>query len=168
MGRRIVAESAVTGVCAVPKKYRVTLTEEERTDLQRLISTGKQSARALTHARVLLKADQAQGGPGWSDEAIAEALEVSIPTIARVRQRFVEGGPEAALHRRRSSKPRVCKLDGHQEAHLLALACSAPPEGRAHWSLRLLADKMVEFGYAESVSHELVRRTLKKTRSSPT
>lgn len=152
----------------MPKKYRVTLTEEERTDLQRLISTGKQSARTLTHARILLKADQAEGGPGWSDEAIAEALEVSIPTIARVRQRFVEEGPEAALYRRPPSKPPACKLDGSQEAHLIALACSAPPEGRAHWSLRLLADQVVALGYAESASHELVRRTLKKTNSSRT
>jgi transposase len=147
-------------------KYRVTLTEEERADLQELVSRGKAAARALTHARILLKADAGEDGPAWSDEAIAEALDVSLSTLHRVRQRFVEESLDAALHRRPPSKPTPCKLDGHQEAQLIALACSEAPEGRAKWSLRLLAEKMVEFGYVADVSHELVRRTLKKMNSS--
>jgi transposase len=152
----------------VAVKYRVTLTEEERTDLQTLIGSGQAPARTLTHARILLKADAGEGRPAWSDEAIVEALDVSLSTIHRVRQRFVEESLEAALHRRPPSKPTPCKLDGHQEAQLIALACSEAPEGRAKWSLRLLAEKMVEFGYVTDVSHELVRRTLKKTNSSRT
>jgi transposase len=152
----------------MPVKYRVTLTDEERADLQGLVSSGRGAARTLTHARILLKADAAEGGPAWSDEAIAEALDVSLSTIHRTRQRFVEESCEAALHRRPPIKTTPCKLDGHQEAHLIALACSAPPEGRRRWSLRLLADKLVEFGHVESASHELVRRTLKKTNSSRT
>ncbi len=152
----------------MPVKYRVTLTDEERTHLTELVTTGKTTARTLTHARILLKADAAEGGPAWSDEAIAQALDVSLSTIHRTRQRFVEESLDAALHRQAPFQPRACKLDGHQEAHLLALACGAPPAGRNRWSLRLLADRMVEFGYVESVSHELVRRTLKKTSSSRT
>jgi transposase len=147
-------------------KYRITLTDEERTHLTELITTGKAAARTLTHARLLLKADQAEGGPGWSDDAIAEALDVSPSTIHRVRQRFVEESLDAALHRQTPLRPRPRKLDGHQEAHLIALSCSEPPEGRNRWSLRLLADRMVELGYAQDLSHELVRRTLKKTKSS--
>ena len=148
------------------KKYRVTLTDEERAELQRVIRAGKGSARALAHARILLKADQAPGGPAWTDEAIAEAVEVSLPTIERVRQRCVEAGLGAALRPRpaRAHKPR--KLDGAQEAHLIALACSPPPTGREGWSLRLLADKLVELEVVADISHETVRRTLKKTNSS--
>jgi transposase len=149
-------------------KYRVTLTDEERTHLTELVTTGRAAARTLTHARLLLKADQAEGGPAWSDDAIAEALDVSFSTIHRVRQRFVEESLDAALHRRPALRPRPGKLDGHQEAHLIALACSEPPEGRNRWSLRLLADRMVELGHAQDLSHELVRRTLKKTKSSRT
>ena len=150
------------------KKYRVTLTQDERAAMEQLLRRGKGAARTLTHARILLKADAAEGGPAWTDTAIIEALDVSRSTVERVRQRFVEEGLEAALHRRLPRVPRATKLDGTQEAQLIALACSVPPEGRAHWSLRLLADKMVAFGYAEDVSHELVRRTLKKTNSSRT
>jgi transposase len=148
------------------KRYRVTLTPTERADLEQLTRVGKAAARALAHARILLKADQAPGGPAWTDEAIATALEVSIPTIERVRQRFVEAGLEAALRPRpaRAHKPR--KLDGAQEARLIALACSQPPAGRDGWSLRLLADRVVELEYVEAISHETVRRTLKKTSSS--
>lgn len=148
------------------KRYLVTLTDTERTELEQLISAGKAAARALAHARILLKADQAPGGPAWTDEAIATAVEVSIPTIERVRQRFVEEGLEAALRPRaaRAHKPR--KLDGAQEAHLIALACSEPPAGRDGWSLRLLANTFVELEQGAAVSYETIRRTLKKTRSS--
>jgi transposase len=145
------------------KKYHVTLTESERADLRALIGAGKAAARTLAHARILLKADRAAGGPAWSDEAIAPAVEVSVPTIERVRQRFVLEGLEAALRPRpaRGRKPR--KLDGAGEARLIALACSEPPAGHGQWSLRLLADTLVELEYVEAISHETVRQVLKQT-----
>jgi transposase len=145
------------------KKYLVTLTTDEREELNALISAGKASAKKLAHARILLKADQVDGGPAWSDETIAEAVEVSTDTVARVRQRFVEQGLEAALIRKKQDKPsRERILDGAAEAKLLAVACSGPPEGRAVWTLTMLADKLVELRVVESVSRETVRRVLKK------
>lgn len=148
------------------KKYRVTLTDDERSMLTTLISSGSAPARTLTHARILLKADQAEGGSAWTDQAIHAALDVGLSTIARVRERFVEQSLDAALHRHSSPRHRQRLLDGAEEAHLLAVACSAPPEGRERWTLRLLADKMVELEYVEGVSHETVRQILKKTSSS--
>ena len=149
------------------KKYLVTLTAEERQSLHDLITAGKASARKLAHARILLKADQADGGPAWPDERIAEALDVGPSTIARVRQRFVEQGPDAALGRKPQDRPsRPRKLDGRAEARLIALACSAPPDGRREWTMRLLADRLVELEVVDAVSDETVRRALKKTRSS--
>jgi transposase len=148
------------------KKYRVTLTEDERTMLTTLITTGTAAARTLTHARILLKADQAAGGPAWTDEAIGDALDVSLSTIARVRDRFVEESIDAALHRQSGPRPHQRLLDGAEEAHLLALTCSAPPDGNERWTLRLLADKLVELEYVDHVSHETVRQVLKKTNSS--
>src|SRR5687768_13102685 len=116
------------------KKYLVTLTPDERADLARLIAAGKASARTLAHARILLKADQADGGPGWDDARAAEATEVTARTVERVRRRFVERGLEAALHRKPQEKPsRERKLDGAAEARLVALACSKAPDGRAEW-----------------------------------
>jgi transposase len=151
------------------KKYVVTLTEEERRQLSDLIAAGKAAAQKLTHARILLKADAAPAGPAWADEKIAEAVEVSAATVERVRQRFVERGLEAALTRKRQDRPsRPPALDGAAEARLIALACSQPPAGRAAWTLRLLADKLVELEVIDSVSHEAVRRALKKTNSSRT
>ncbi len=140
------------------KKYIVTLTDTERQTLKTLISAGKGAARRLAHARILLKSDQ-----GLTDEEIVKAVEVSRPTVERVRKRFVEESVEAALDPRRAEKPRPRKLDGHQEAQLVALACSAPPLGQVRWTLRLLAEKMVELEYVDSLSYETVRRTLKKT-----
>lgn len=149
------------------KKYTVTLTEEERTELHKLTNAGKGAARRLTHARILLKADAAPGGPAWIDTDIAEALDVSIATVERVRQRFVEEGFEAAMDRKPRLRPaRQPKLDGRAEAHLIALACSAPPEGRTRWTLQLLADKLVELELVDTICDETVRRVLKKTRSS--
>lgn len=149
------------------KKYHVTLRGEERRELEGLISAGKAAARKLTHARILLKADEAAGGPNWSDEQIAEALEVGLSTVWRVRQRFVEEGPAAALVPKPSPRVYERKLDGRGEAHLIALACSSPPQGRKTWTLQLLADRMVALGYAPDLSYETVRRVLKKTRPSP-
>jgi transposase len=146
----------------MPAKYIVTLTPEERTMLETLIASGTAPARKLTHARILLKADSAEGGPGWADEDIRAALDVSLPTIHRVRQQFVEEGPEAALCRRRPAGERTRKLDGVQEAQLIAVACSAPPDGQKRWSLRLLADRLVDLEVVDDVSHETIRQVLKK------
>jgi len=149
------------------KKYRVTLTAAEREELEGLLVRGKADVRKLKHAQVLLKADGAPGGPGWTDERIAAAISVGVATVERLRQRFVEEGLAAALSPYRGGK-RIYehKLDGEQEARLVALACSAPPEGRGRWSLRLLASRMVELRHSDVLSHETVRRTLKKTPSS--
>jgi transposase len=144
--------------------YRVTLTADDRQGLQEMIAAGKAAAQKLAHARILLKADAAPDGPAWTDERIAEAVEVSIATVERVRQRFVEQGLEAALVRKPQDRPsRQPKLDGRAEARLIALACSKPPEGRTEWTMQLLADKLVELEVVGSVSDETVRRTLKKT-----
>src|SRR5213078_2834091 len=127
------------------KKYKVTLTTEERQDLHNLIATGKAAAKKLTHARMLLKADAAPGRPAWTDDRIAEAVEVSAATVERVRQRFVEHGLEAALARKKQDRPsRERVLDGSAEARLIAVACSPVPRGRKAWTLRMLADKLVE------------------------
>ena len=150
------------------KKYPVTLTEAEREQLKNLIAAGTAPARKLTHARILLKADQSSEGPGWVDEQVAEAVETSQPTVARVRKQYFEEGLEAALNRRPPNREYQRKLDGEQEARLVALACSEPPEGQARWSLRLLADKLVELEVVEEISYQTVRRTLKKTLSSRT
>jgi transposase len=151
------------------KKYLVTLTADEREQLNAMITVGTASAKKLAHARVLLKADQGENGPAWVDEVIAEAVEVSTDTVARVRQRFVEQGLEAALVRKKQDRPsRERVLDGSAEARLLAVACSDPPDGRAAWTLTMLADKLVELEVVERVSRESVRRVLKKTLSSRT
>jgi transposase len=144
------------------KRYAVTLTEVERADLRGLISSGKGAARRLAHARVLLKADQ-----GLIDERIAAEVEVGTATVERVRKRFVEAGLAALLDPRRPEGFRQRKIDGEVEAHLVALACGAPPEGKARWTLRLLAGRLVELEYLPDVSHETVRRALKQTSLLP-
>jgi len=143
----------------MPKKYVVTLTAEERQYLRQMLSGGEEKVRKLARARILLKADE-----GWRDEALSEALYSSVSTIERTRRRFVEEGLEAALNRRRSTRRYERKLDGNAEAHLVALACSAPPEGRERWTLRLLAEALVSLEQVDidSVSHETVRQVLKK------
>ena len=151
------------------KKYRVTLTAAERDELERLLARGKADVRRLKHAQVLLKADQAEGGSAWTDERIVAALDVGVATVQRLRQRFVEEGLQAALRPYRVGKRLYQrKLDGEQEAKLLALACSTPPDERGRWTLRLLAGRMVELKHVDTVSHETVRQVLKKTRSSRT
>src|SRR5688572_7476344 len=124
------------------KRYLVTLTERERAALGQRVATGRATARVLTHARILLKADEGPQGPAWTDEQIATALDASRSTISRVRQRFVEQGLEAALRPQRPHREYRRRLDGAQEAHLVALACTPPPLGRRRWTLRLLADKL--------------------------
>jgi transposase len=145
------------------KKYKVTLDAGERRSLLDLIAAGKASALKLARARILLKADAADGGPAWPDGRIAEAVEVRIAAVERVRRRFVEQGLEAALVRKAQARPsRERALDGRAEARLIALACSKPPDGRKAWTMRLLADKLVELEVVESISDETVRRALKK------
>jgi hypothetical protein len=144
-------------------KYAVCLSEVERARLRTLIGTGTAPARELAHARILLKADQGEGGPGWNDTAIAGALEVCTRTVARVRQQYVTEGLAAALQRRMPQRVYPRKLDGEAEARLIALACGTPPHGQTRWSLRLLADELVRLEVVEAVSHETVRRTLAQT-----
>ena len=148
------------------KKHIVTLTGAERRMLQEMLSRGKTAARKLMHARILLKADAGPAGPGWNDDAIAEGLDVGRATVERVRKEFVEEGLEAALERHKPRRQYLRALDGDGEAHLVALTCQKPPEGRSRWTLRLLADRMVQLGYVEQVSYQTVRRTLKKTNLS--
>ena len=146
------------------KKYKVTLTDEERQQLSDLIAAGKAAAKKLMHARILLKADAAKGSPGWDDAAIAEALDCGTRTVARVRKKYAAGGLDVALHRKKPTGRQYRKLDGDQEARLVAIACSAPPAGKARWTLKMLADRLVELEVVDAVSDETVRRTLKKTR----
>lgn len=153
--------------CCMKKKYIVTLTQAERQQLSDMIAAGKGAARRLAHARILLKADQSPDGPGLLDDAIAEAVEVSRPTVERVRKLFVEEGLQTALNRRLPRRTYLRKLDGEQEARLIAEACSAPPEGNVRWTLRLLADRLVELEIVDSVSHETVRQVLKKNELKP-
>lgn len=150
----------------MPKKYVVKLKPDERKHLLKLVRDGTCSAKSLTHARILLKADCAQDQPSWTDEAISDALDVSAATVKRIRQKYVGHGLEAAVKRRSRTRERARRLDGNQEAHLIALACSQPPTGHVRWTLRLLADRMVELAYVDELSHETVRRTLKKTSSN--
>jgi hypothetical protein len=146
------------------KKYIVTLTDDERQSLSALVTSGKAAAKRITHARILLKADAADEGPNWRDADIALALDIDIRTVERVRERFVDQGLEGALARKPQCRlSRLPVFDGDAEARLIALACSRPPEGRARWTLRLLADRLVELEVVEAVSHETVRRTLRKT-----
>jgi transposase len=151
------------------KKYRVTLTLAEREELERLLARGKADVRKIKHAQILLKADEAESGPAWPDARIAEAFAAGITTVERVRQRFVEEGFASALSPYRGGQ-RIYerKLDGAQEAHLIALACSAPPDGQARWTLRLLAQHRVERADVDTLSYETVRQTLKKERPQPT
>ena len=144
------------------KRYVVRLTDREREELRRLVSKGRGAAYKIRHANILLLADA--DGPGWTDARIAEAVGVHSFTVRNVRQRLVQRGLEGALARKEQQRPsRQRLLDGKKEAELIALACSAPPEGRTRWTLHLLADRLVELEVVESISHETVRQTLKKT-----
>lgn len=145
------------------EKKAISLTQEQRERLQHLVSTGTAPARKLLHAHILLKSDSSDQGPRWSDQQIHEAFAVGLATIWRVRQRFLAEGLADSLNRRpQPERPEKRRLDGEQEAHLIALACGATPEGEGQWSLRLLASRMVKLGYVEQVSADTVRRTLKK------
>ena len=147
-------------------QFVVRLPVEERASLERMVSSGRDAARKLLRARILLKADISNGETGWTDEEIAEALETSKLTVYRVRKQWVEEGLEAVLSRRKPSGRQYRKLDGAQEARLIALACSPPPEGRTRWTMQLLADRLVELKIVDEISDDTVHRTLKKTTSS--
>jgi len=149
-------------------KFVVRLSGEERADLEKVIRTGRDAAYRLLKARILLKADVSEGGDGWSDAQIAEALETSPSTVLRTRRQLVEEGLEAALSRKKRSTPPARIFDGEKEAKLIALACSEPPEGHARWSLRLLETRVVELGIVEAASDSTIGRVLKKTRSNRT
>jgi transposase len=146
------------------QQYAVVLSKAEREHLENLLSSGSESARKLTRARILLKADA-----GWNDREIVEALDVGRPTVERIRKRYATEGLTSALNRKPPNRTYLRKLDGADEAHLIALTCSQAPEGYARWSLRLLSERLVtlEQVEVESVSHETVRQILKKTNSSP-
>lgn len=146
------------------KIYVVELTEEQREQCRQMVETGRHPARSVRRAQILLKADASPGGPGWTDRAIGEAFGVTPVTVARVRKVMATEGLAGALsHYRGPKREYRRKLDGHQEAQLIALACSPPPQGHRRWSLRLLAGRMVELGYVAGISHETVHQTLKKT-----
>lgn len=147
------------------KKYRVMLSPEERDRLTALTSAGTLPARELKRALILLKADESAAGPAWSDVAISQALEVHVMTVGGVRQRYAARGLAGALTRAPAGH-RAAVLDGAGEAHLIALTCSEPPAGQTHWTLRLLAERLVKLEYVDSISHETVRQVLKKTNSS--
>ena len=145
-------------------KYPVVLGDEQRQHLEKITSSGKVPARQMKRAQILLKSDVQVN---WPYEQIMEAFDVSAVTIAKVRKTFVEQGLEAALQRKKPDREYEHILDGEGEAHLIALACSEPPAGRAKWSLRLLQDRFVKLGHADSISYETIRRVLKKTNSNP-
>ena len=148
------------------EKYIVTLSQEERDDLLSIVSKGKSSAKKITHARILLQSDESEGGKNCSDIEIAEALDIAKKTVWRVRKLFVEAGMEAALTRKIHSQTKPKRFGGEEEANLIALACSRAPEGRSRWTLKLLADKIVELQIIDKVSPATVGRTLKKTNLS--
>ena len=150
------------------EKFKVTLTVAERQALERLVSSGKAAARKRAHARILLLADEAPGGPGCTEEEIAAALDVGTSTILRVRRRFVTESLESAIHPRpRPPRPDKVQIQGEVEQHLIRLACSDPPAGRCCWTLELLADRLIALGCFPKVSREAVRLALKETTSSP-
>lgn len=148
------------------QKFIVTLTEVERSQLKEMISSGQASARQIRRAYILLKSDSSPEGPNWGYQAICEAYETSSLTVYNVRKHYVEGGLNRAVFRKKPQRVYERRLDGEGEAHLVALACGEPPEGYERWSLRLLQDRMIRLEIVDSISHETIRQTLKKTSSS--
>jgi hypothetical protein len=147
------------------QKYIIKLTEPERSQLKEMISSGETSARQIRRAYILLKSDSSPGGPNWKYPAICDAYEVSSLTVYNVRKNYTEGGLNRAILRKKPERVYERRLDGEGEAHLIALACSKPPDGHERWSLRLLQDCMIELEIVENISHETIRQTLKKTTS---
>ena len=148
------------------KKYRIRLTTDERQQLDALVSRGRTAVYRQTHARILMMSDESRPDGGMKDEDISSALGVSVTTVERIRRRCVDEGVESALERKKQLRRRQKRLDGEGEAQLIAMACSQPPDGRAKWTLKLLAERLVECEIVETISTETVRRVLKKTNSS--
>lgn len=148
------------------KKYKVKLTPNQRKQLLQVIHNGKQKAKTNTHARILLQADSGKEGPGLKAKVIAASLNIHERTVHRVRERFANEGLESALYRKKHRRYKPRKLDGDQEAHLIALCCGAPPEGRKEWTLKLLSERLVQLEIIDSISRSTVHRTLKKTNLS--
>ena len=148
------------------QKYIVKLSETERSQLKELVSCGVASARQIRRAYILLKSDSSEGGPAWGYQAIREAYDVSSLTVYNVRKNYVAGGLQRAILRKKPERVYEWRLDGEGEAHLIALACSDPPDGYLRWSLRLLQDRLIRLEIVEKISHETIRQTLKKTSSS--
>lgn len=151
----------------MPKKHHIKLEPDERARLESIIRKGTASALAQRHARILLLADANNAQAGWRDEEIAAAVQTGVGTVERVRRVFVQYGIEKTLERKSAERQYVRKLDGNGEARLIAVACGPAPEGRARWTLRLLADRLVELEVVENISYEAVRRTLKKMKLNP-
>jgi transposase len=149
------------------RKYIIKLTEEERQHLEKLTSSGNTSARAIARAHILLKSDSSHLGSYWKYEQICKAFNVTTVTVMNIRKRFVENGLQATLYRKKPKREYRRALDGEAEAHLMAIACSEPPKGRKVWSLRLLRDRFIRLGFIDDISHETIRTTLKKRKSSP-
>ncbi|MCX6054350.1 MAG: helix-turn-helix domain-containing protein [Chloroflexi bacterium] len=145
------------------QKYPVKLSDTERSELKQLVFSGTAPARKLRRAQILLKSDSSKDGPNWKYQAICEAFDVSNVTVSNVRRVYIEGGLETVLNRKKPDRIYEHRLDGENEAHLIALVCSETPSGRDCWTLRLLRDRMVQLGYVENISHETIRTTLKKT-----
>jgi transposase len=150
------------------KQHIVELTSKERSDLQKIVAKGNTTGYRTKYSHILLKADQAKGGPGWSDPRIAEAFDCNLSTVYRLRRRLVENGLDAVLQHGNTGKHKCRKLDGKAEAHLIALACSKPPQGRQRWTVRLLADQLVALGIVQSCGKTTVHQTLKKMHLSLT
>lgn len=150
------------GLSGMTKKYRIKLTETERAELHEIIKKGKVAAHKRLHAQILLKADESDSGENWKDETLSEAYDIQVRTVQRIRKRAIEEGLPAALERARRTRNTARKLDGEQEAKLVALCCSEAPQGRQRWTLRLLASKMIELNYVDDISYEAVRQVLKK------
>jgi len=148
------------------QKYIVKLTETERSELKELLTSGEASARQIRRAYILLKSDSSAGGPSWKYQAICDAYQVSSLTVYNVRKNYTEGGLNRAILRKKPERVYERRLDGEGEAHLIALACSEPPDGYESWSLRLLQDRLIRLEIVENISHETIRQTLKKTSSS--
>jgi transposase len=144
------------------KKYKVKLTPNQRKQLLKIIHNGKQKAKTITHARILLQADSGEEGPGLRAKAIAASLNIHERTVHRVRESFANNGLEAALHRKKHRQYKPRKLDGEQEAHLIAVCCGVPPEGRKEWTLKLLSERLVQLEITDSISRSTIHRTLKK------
>jgi transposase len=144
-------------------RYKVTLTKQERDELLLILNKGKHTSQQFKNACILLNCDEGEYGKKLMNEQIAQVLHVNIKTVERLKQRFVEEGFKSCIERKPYPVKKTHKTDGDFEAHLIAISCSKAPEGYARWSLRMLADKMVELKYADKVSHETIRRVLKKT-----